>query len=233
MTTGKTISNGTLEREPLSRSGVRYFFMTDVETRRGTGAPACRVRQVHGKKIVEVDEGNFKVLAAPSPKVEADGLVTRMRGVVLAVASADCVPLLMFDEEKKVIAAVHAGWRGSFERIGPAALEKMMKKTGGSAAHVRCLIGPSIRSCCFEVRSDLTERFMKLFPRWDDLITDSGNRMTFDLQELNRRQLVEAGVSPDSIHILPVCTFCDPSRLPSYRRDGKKAGRMLSGIILD
>ncbi|HXN07588.1 MAG TPA: peptidoglycan editing factor PgeF [Nitrospiria bacterium] len=233
MTIGKAISDGTMEREPLSRSGVRYFFMTDGENRRGIGAPVCRVRQVHGKEIVEVDEGNCAALAAPSPQVEADGLATRMRGTILAVASADCVPLLLFDEEKKVIAAVHAGWRGSFERIGPAALEKMTKKMGGSAAHVRCLIGPSIRSCCFEVRSDLTGRFLGLFPGWADLISDSGNRMTFDLQEFNRRQLVEAGVSPDKIHILPVCTFCDPGRLPSYRRDGKKAGRMLSGIILD
>ena len=150
---------------------------------------------------------------------EADALVTNRPGLALAVRTADCYPILLADSRNRAVAAVHAGWRGTSTHILHRALEKMNAEFGTSPADVHAAIGPGIGVCCYEVGEEVAHRF-GLPPI----------RTHLDLARENRNQLEAAGVAPQNIEALGVCTFCDAERFFSYRRDKEQAGRMTSFI---
>lgn len=145
---------------------------------------------------------------------EGDALVTDQPGIAVSVRTADCFPILLVDARGQVVAAVHAGWRGTADHVVTEALRKM----GIAPRDVYAAIGPGIGACCYEVGADVA----RLFGR------ETAGRI--DLAEANRRQLLEAGVPDDRIEVLGACTYCDPDRFHSYRRDPKVAGRMISYI---
>ncbi len=190
------------------------------ELRAGAGLDAgrlCNVKQVHGNRVVV-----FRQPVRPVP--EADGLVTDVRGLGLAVRTADCLPVMIYDPQTPAVGLVHAGWRGTASRIAPAAVQAMAHEYGSDAARLRVAFGPCIRLHQYEVGPEFREHFP------DEVITISG-RYYFDLALANRRQLTGAGVRPENIIDCGICTYAD-AHYHSYRRDADRAGRILTVIMI-
>jgi YfiH family protein len=150
----------------------------------------------------------------------ADGLVTADRGVVLTVHTADCVPLLLADPDRHVVAAVHAGWRGLAAGIAAEAVTVMADRLGCRPANLRAAIGPCVGPCHYEVDEPVITRLRK-WPWWEAVVTPNARgRWQLDLRETTRRQLTERGVPMIQIETLDWCTFEHPELFYSYRRDG-------------
>lgn len=204
------------------------------------GVPVVSVHQVHGDGILVVD-CNAENQVADLKKMEAsrgtegyDAIVTDQRGVILAVRTADCLPVLIFDPRQRVIAAVHAGWRGALREVVPKTVRCMMDRFSCQPQTLIIGIGPSIRSCCYEVGEMVLAPLAARYPYWQEVLKESGEKKAMlNLQELVRRQLLELDVPVDQIEIAQACTACDAERFFSYRRDGKKAGSMWSGIVME
>ncbi len=177
----------------------------------------CRVpgelaflKQIHSDLILFADR--------PGVCGEGDALVTNLPGLALSIRTADCYPILLADARNRAIAAIHAGWRGTAARIVAKTLEKMTSEFGTTPSDVYAAIGPGIGVCCYEVGEEVARQF------------GYEARTHLDLASENRKQLETAGVPPQNIEALGVCTFCDAERFFSYRREKEKAGRMTSFI---
>ena len=184
------------------------------------GVPADAVfvyqNQVHSANInlVKGDEGIVK---------ESDALITREANVFLVVSIADCTPILLYDPIAKIIAAIHAGWRGTEQLITIATVRKMIS-LGAMAENIYAFIGASASGTNYEVGSEVATRFEK------DHYTELPNgKCLLDIKKANRDQLLIGGVPLDHIEINSRCTITDLS-LHSYRRDGKQSGRMFAVI---
>lgn len=146
---------------------------------------------------------------------EGDALFSNEPGSLLAIRTADCVPILIVDPVREAFAAVHAGWRGTAAEIAVKTVREMVRRFGSRTIDLRAAIGPSIGKCCYEVGPEVAEQF------------GLTGRTHLDLGGINSRQLSEIGVI--SIDIADLCTACNPENFHSYRRD-KSAGRMVSAI---
>lgn len=203
---------GWFESALLEGAGIAHGFGTP-----GAAPPfdLLTARQVHGDRILWVEAGGD-----PSEE-EADALATAEARAV-AVRTADCVPLLIADRRGGRVAAVHAGWRGSRARIGARAVEVLLA-AGARAEDLVAAIGPCIGRCCYEVAPALAAEFEAAFG------PEVREGRHLDLVFANRRTLLEAGIAPEGIEALGLCTFCD-RRFASYRREGASAGRQLSFV---
>jgi YfiH family protein len=186
--------------------------------------------QVHGSDVLVVRDPQD-----PRPDDErCDALTTNLKGVLLGVKTADCVPVILGDPRAGACAAVHAGWRGTLAGIVRHALARMREEFGTDTRDVRAALGPAALGCCYEVGADVVKPFCEKFARADSLFKPtSEGRALVNLHEANRRQLVEAGVPAERIHALPLCTMCRPDLFFSYRQDRKlygRTGRLLSVI---
>ena len=201
---------------PLTQSQRVY-----LKARTGTEVPQVFWRrQVHGDGVV-VAQGNAADCRAYP---DADAFVTNKPGLPIAIRTADCVPVFVFDPLKRVIALAHAGWKGTCKQIAAKTVKTMQDKFGCQCYDLRITLGPSIRPCCYEV----SEEFLDYFPR--DTQKRDG-RFYADMIAANRRQLIDAGIRPVNIFDSGVCTACDQNYF-SFRRDGEKAGRMISLMVL-
>lgn len=186
--------------------------------------------QVHGADVRVVRDK----IEAQSEDVRCDALATVEARVLLGVKTADCVPVLLADPRSGACAAIHAGWRGTLAEIVARALEAMREEFGTEARDVRAAIGPAARACCYEVGADVIEAFRAKFTYAETLLTPTreGHALA-DIQRANREQLIQAGVAPERVHTLPLCTICRKDLFFSYRRDRKlygRTGRLLSVI---
>ena len=148
------------------------------------------------------------------------------------VLSADCVPVLLFEPEKRVVAAVHAGWRGTAANIVVETVRVMQENFGCDPQRVVAAIGPSIGKCCFEVGEEVARVFQQLFPG-NQAIVGLGKqpgKYQVDLWEANRKELLACGVKNENIEVAGMCSVCHPDLFFSYRREGEKAGRFGAGI---
>ncbi len=166
------------------------------------------LRQVHSHVCVAA-RGRTGVLG------EGDALLENTPGRLVAVKTADCIPILLVDEEHRAVAAVHAGWRGAAQGIAGRAVRAMAEEFGTRAAGLHAAIGPGIGPCCYEVGAEVAARFGESGP------------CRIDLAEIHRGQLLQAGVPDGSIYTARLCTRCGAD-FHSYRRDRERAGRMLS-----
>ncbi len=180
----------------------------------GGEGPLRRVTQVHGAGVVHV--------AAFSPETEADAIVSAVPGVVISVRVADCVPILL--AAPRVVAAVHAGWRGTAADITRAALRAVCSVAGCAPASVRAAIGPAICGRCYQVGSEVLEGVSRVAAgaSW----VGAGSHV--DLAEANASILRAEGVR---VEVLGLCTRCGPG-FWSYRRDGATGGRQVGAIRL-
>ncbi len=186
------------------------------------GWPAVRLRQIHSDRVHWVAGGRL-----PDAPLEGDAAGTALPGVALGVRTADCVPVLIADRAGTVVAAAHAGWRGTAAGVVRRTVDRMASEWGVAAADLAAAVGPHIGVCCMEVGEDVVDRFdqPEVFVRRSEW-----PRPHLDLAAANRAQLVAAGVPADRVEVSTLCTRCRPDLFHSYRRDGKGAGRMLSLI---
>lgn len=202
----------------LDAAGVSHGFGV-----RGAVAPAPLVRpkQVHGCAVAQVVAGG----AWPA---EADAIVCTVPGVSIAVATADCVPLLVATQDGRAVAAIHAGWRGLAAGIVAEGIAGLRAAAPG--APLVAVIGPSIGACCYEVDAPVVSRLAARFGDaiWPALSPTRPGHHRLDLSSLVRMDLARAGLASGAIGALTgTCTHCDPVRFHSYRRDGAEAGRLL------
>lgn len=171
---------------------------------------------------------------ARSDEERCDALTTAAPGVLLAVKSADCVPVILGDKRTGACAAAHAGWRGTVACIVERTLERMSAEYGTRAEDVRAAIGPAAGACCYEVGAEVIDAFRSNFEDADSLFqpTREGHAL-IDLQRANRSQLIRAGVREERIHTAPFCTMCRTDLFFSYRREKSihgRVGRLMSVI---
>lgn len=188
------------------------------------------VKQVHGTEALVLDRA-----LAPTDRFVGgwDALVTDQPGIMVAVRTADCVPILMYDPKRRVVAAVHAGWRGAVAGIVPKMLALLESRFGSCPEHVRISIGPSAGVCCYEVDEPVLDRLCQGFPDWKKVVRMRGDgRAHLDLKALVKEQAQALGVASKSITTVNLCTICHEDLFFSYRRDGKVNGTMISAIGL-
>lgn len=181
----------------------------------------AQIHQVHGDRIITVARKDFPW---KHPIPDADASITNDVGVALTVRTADCLPVFLFDPIVRAIGLVHAGWRSTQQQIVIKTLALMAKTWGTKARDIRAGFGPAIHKCCYEVSPEFKQHF-------PTAVEERGGRLFFDLVAENQAQLVSAGVAAENIVDSGICTCCDPQMF-SFRREGAKAGRHLSFLML-
>lgn len=237
----------TLPAFARRKDGVRHFFGTRhrpagpagdavsvtqgplVDRAAGEPVAVVSVKQVHGTAALVLDR---PVKVGERIAGGWDALITNRPHVLLTVRTADCVPVLVHDPASKVVAAVHAGWRGATDGILPKTLSILRRRFGADPRRMQIGIGPAVGPCCYEVDEPVLERLRAGFPDWQAVVRHVGGRKAMlDLQDLLWRQAESAGVPEDRIRTVRVCTVCHPTLFYSYRREGTVLGTMVSGIM--
>ena len=186
------------------------------------------LKQIHSTKVA--------VAARTGVLGEGDALVTAEPGLWVAVKTADCIPVLIVDPDKRVVAAVHAGWRGTAGNIVRTTIDTMVSEFHTNPAGLWAAIGPGIRKCCYEVSGEVAAQFapwLRECRSGGDGPVGGTSRTMLDLTQVNRLQLIDAGVPAAQVWgpVEPEwCTRCEPETLHSFRRDKEESGRMLSAI---
>jgi YfiH family protein len=188
-----------------------------------TNAKKVYQNQVHSQNVAVVtgDEGIVK---------ENDALITAEPNVLLGVSVADCTPVLLYDPLTKLIAAVHAGWRGTEQMITLATLRTMVE-LGSKPQNIYAFIGASASKEKYEVGFEVATLFEEKYLTPIEKLTESGApKYLLDVKSANLDQLLYLGIPREQIEVSPLCTISD-ERLHSFRRDGKRSGRMLAAIM--
>jgi len=209
--------------------GLRHGFLGAAEcaaargwetvlARVGVRVPLALPHQVHGRRVVNATSAGVQP--------EADGLASTTTGLLIGVVTADCMPVLLAHRRCRVVAAVHAGWRGVVAGVLESAVEHLRAAFGTRPGELEAVIGPAIAGCCYEVGADVVDAFRAragnpAAPAW----TPRGSRLHLDLRIAARCLLEAAGVR--SVATLGPCTACGEG-YHSYRRDGARTGRQLS-----
>lgn len=177
--------------------------------------------------ITEEDRGNG--ITKPRPYTDVDGMITNVRGLVLATFYADCVPLYFVDPVHHAIGLSHSGWRGTVAKIGAVTIRKMQETYGTDPADVYAAIGPSICQECYEVSEDVILEFQKSFApeHWEKLFYKKENgKYQLNLWEANKIIFTEAGIAEKHISMPGICTCCNPEFLFSHRASHGKRGNL-------
>lgn len=218
--------------------------------------PMVTLKQIHSSLIRKVKREDAGEDAGQLiHEYKADGMMTDEPGLLLAIQTADCIPVLIADRKRRAVAAFHAGWRGTLKRIVENGVGRMRLEFGSKPKNLVAAIGPGIGQCCYAVGEEVRSEFLSQFAYAQELFrdvydsdpvrekypllfmtarapghSDMGPSLHLDLVEANRRQLLDAGLKPESISVAGQCTSCHNSRFFSYRADHGFTGRMLSVI---
>lgn len=192
--------------------------------------------QVHGADIRVVES---VAEAKPAENhhgdtIYCDAIVSDASGVLAGVKTADCVPLLIGDQNTGAFAAVHAGWRGTLAEVAVVTVKRIIAEYNAQPEDLRVAIGAAAGPCCYEVGAEVIEAFTGKFPEGNKLFTAtrSGHALV-DLLKSNRDQLLSTGVRDDRIHVAPICTMCRTDLFFSYRREKSlhgKVGRLMAVV---
>jgi YfiH family protein len=236
-------------KENVARNRALFLEALGAASQGSGGAwPLVQMKQMHSAVI-------HRVSAPPRAPLAGDGIITDTPGLLLAIKTADCVPVLVADVKRRVIGAFHAGWRGTAARIVEKGVGEMRRQFGSVPRDLRAAIGPSIRRCCYQVGPEVRAEFDSQFPYSGDLFeevfdadaihvrypllfltarapghSELGPELHLDLVEANRRQLADAGLSVEDISIVDGCSACDTARFFSHRAEFGKTGRMMAAI---
>jgi len=210
----------------------RFFGALGIEE-----GQVVRARQVHGDGVLDVDVPRTRQVGFPrslvDERAEFDALITRLHGLALVVSTADCVPVLIHDPVRGAIAAIHAGWRGTAKGIAVRALTAMREVYGTDPSTCLVAIGPCIHGCCFEVDAVVVEAMATTLPNPETYTKPSrSDHWLLDLVGVNRAALEMAGVRPDRIDDVGLCTSCRNDLFFSHRAEKGRTGRMMSFILL-
>ena len=232
----------------VKRNRDRFLTVLEATDAKGEPWPLLQLKQIHSAIVHRVDAAAVKPLVG-------DGLITDTPGLLLAIKTADCVPVLVVDVQRRAAGAFHAGWRGTVARIVEKGVGEMRRQFGSAPGDVRAAIGPCIRRCCYSVGSEVRAEFQSQFSYAGELFEEVfdanalhvrypmlflnqrapghgelGPEIHLDLVEANRRQLLDAGVAAENISVVEGCTACDTSRFFSHRAEFGKTGRMMAVI---
>lgn len=214
-------------RDPRASSQHRQLLLDHL---RISGGNIFFVKQVHGDRVYVLQDA--AQLPGQVEQEEADALVTHLTETPVAVLTADCVPVILYDPETHVVGVAHAGRKGTQMRIVSKTLSKLSKVYGSRARDVVMAVGPSIGGCCYEVDEACVEPFRGAFPGWERFVTaQPDGKYLLDLVKANIADGREAGVLPANIHLSGECTSCSNDRWYSYRREGT-TGRIVSLAML-
>jgi hypothetical protein len=193
-------------------------------------------QQEHGTNVFLINNRkglqNNKDLT--NPVQISDAMITAYRNICLLIFVADCVPVILFDYRKKVIALVHAGWKGTVGLITQKTIRLMQSHYHCRALDIICAIGPSIGPCCYQVGKDVLYKVKESFPKEQNLIRSfsNGERFFFDLWQANKIQLLSCGIPEEHIEIAYLCTSCHSNLFFSNRKEHQCTGRFAVGIML-
>ncbi|HEV2117752.1 MAG TPA: peptidoglycan editing factor PgeF [Terriglobales bacterium] len=204
-------------------------------------------RQVHSDLIHRVTDADTHFTG--------DGLVTNAPGLLLAVQTADCLPVLLVDTKRRAVGAFHAGWRGTLKRIAEKGVGEMRRQFASVPGDLRAAIGPGIHSCCYQVGEEVREKFHSQFAYAGEIFREVRESnpvhekypllflnarppghgpeealLYLDLAAANARQLLDAGVPAENISASPLCTSCRTDLLFSYRKEKGMVGRLM-GVV--
>jgi polyphenol oxidase len=192
--------------------------------------------QVHGfdVRVVHSESEAHSKPGVVGDDEYCDALISNTPNVLLAVKTADCVPILIGDSASRAFAAVHAGWRGTSSSIVRHAIKKLESEFGARPEAIRAAIGPAANTCCYEVGAEVISIFKERFPEANKLFTPTKEgHARIDLHQANRDQLIDCGLSPERIHVAPFCTMDRSDIFFSYRQEKKlhgRVGRLMSVI---
>jgi purine-nucleoside/S-methyl-5'-thioadenosine phosphorylase / adenosine deaminase len=239
-------------RSAVERNRAAFLKELGAMTRSRRGSRASRsfwplitLRQIHSDIILCVD-------SVPDEPLTGDGLITATRGLLVAIQTADCLPVLVVDTKRHAVGVFHAGWRGTVKRIVEKGVGEMHRCFGSAPRDIKAVIGPGIQGCCYQVGEEVRTKFESQFVYAAQLfreVKDSDpvrekypllfltarapghselpKSIFLDLMEANRQQLLAAGVPRKNIETSPLCTNCHPELLFSYRAEKGKTGRMM------
>ncbi len=186
-----------------------------------------QVHGVHGVMIMSSEQ----LKDSKSFSNDGDYLITALPKIGLGVVTADCLPIVIYDNFNQIIANVHAGWRGTVERVVVVAVEQMISFYGSELRNLQFFFGPSAKACCYEVKEDMMP-YLEKFSYVSEILQKHDDRYTLDVPLLNRLQLEELGIKKDAIHLsYNVCTMCHLS-FCSYRRL-KNNERQMTVVVLN
>ena len=207
-----------------NRSILARAFGTKVER-------LVTVTQVHGTDLLVIDTPNPDY--AHFQKIECDGIITNQPGVMIGVCVADCAPVLLLDPVNRVVAALHAGWKGTAAEIAKKGINALVTMFGSDPAAILAAVGPVIGRCCYEVDAPVRDEFLKAGGCWDEAAVAAGTgKWQLDLSRANVHQLLEAGVPRENIETTELCVSCNKAMFFSYRRDRGETGRQMGFIML-
>jgi YfiH family protein len=228
-----------------NEGGVEHFFGTRLSAvsvtpgrassvgtkhRDRTASVMVSVMQVHGTDALVVDQ---PVGQGDAFEGGWDALVTNQPGVMITVRTADCVPVLLHDPVRRVVAAVHAGWRGAVAGIVPKTVALLVGRFGAAVDRLQMAIGPSAGPCCYEVDEPVLARLREVFPEWRAVVEPVNTQKAhLDLRAFVRRQALAEGLLAERVTTVNACTICHPDLFFSYRREGVVKSTMVSGIAL-
>lgn len=214
--------------------------------RKGREWPLVTLRQIHSDLIHRVSE-------VPETGLTGDGLLTQTPGLLLAILTADCLPVILADTKRRAVGVFHAGWRGTVKRIVEKGVGEMQRWFGTRPRDIRAAIGPGVHACCYAVGPEVRTQFESQFDYGSRLFhevqesdpvrekypllfltarapghSELPKKIFLDLVEANRRQLLAAGVAAKNISASPLCTSCRTDQLFSYRAEKGVTGRMMA-----
>jgi len=184
-------------------------------------------KQVHGSgvRLVERKDCGRGALSYDTAIDDTDALVTADKNIPLGVFTADCLCVFIYDSGNQIISLVHAGWRGTKEKIVSKTLRLMAKEFNSKPSDIIISFGPSIKDCCYEVGADFREKF-------PGDVKERGKRFYLDLAGANKKQLADCGIPERNVFDPGICTCCKTEDFFSFRREGPLAGRQMSVMML-
>lgn len=245
---GRALNLGfTKQDSRVAVESNRAAFLKGLGARNGKHLwPLVTLRQVHSDLIHHVTKPQ-------SPPLAGDGLITNTPGILIAIQTADCLPVILVDRKRRAVGVFHAGWRGTVKRIVEKSVGEMRRWFGSDPHNLSAAIGPGIHNCCYQVGSEVREAFESQFAYAGDLFRETKesdevrekypllfltarapghselpNRIFLDLVEANWRQLITAGVGARNISTSTLCTSCHSELLFSHREERGVTGRMLA-----
>ena len=234
-------------RRNVERNRRRFRAALGVEDHAGAW-PIVGLRQIHSDLIHQISE-------VPKTPLAGDGLISSTPAILLTILTADCLPVVLVDGERRAAGVFHAGWRGTLKRIVEKGVGKMRRAFGSDPRNLRAAIGPGIRGCCYEVQAEVRDAFEGQFSYAQELFRESQEsdavrpkypllfltarapghsqlpgKLFLDLARANSRQLLQAGVPAENILDLALCTSCCTDLFFSHRRERGVTGRMMAAV---
>ena len=169
--------------------------------------------------------------------IDTDGLTTNKKDKILSLTFADCTPIYLYDKNKKVIANIHSGWKGTVKKISKKSVEFMKQKYSSNPEDIVCVIGPTIRKCHFEVEKEVRDLFFDKFKDLEgieDIIefNEENNKYYIDTARINKQILLNTGLKEKNIIDSNICTVCNSDMCHSFRAEKDLSGRAVTIIYL-